>query len=160
MAKEKTKRRRINKGHQEVRITINEPKKGEIQIVADQYEIWGHYGKFYIYKLDGVWDWDAEDEEYYFTGNKKPLKIEETHHCSLAQCLRYIHNNLWHDMKIGLDDNDIDTFQELLIVAERIDKFMKTLYGECVLATQKWEFIIDKAARNRTEKNASAKGKK
>lgn len=88
----------------------------------ENFQVVGVRGGFAIrhFKVDYIWD---EKKQDYITRNVPGGYAYGTAWtASLHQVLKYIHRQLWNQLKIGAGDNTVDTFEELLCVSRSIDK--------------------------------------
>lgn len=92
---------------------------------------------FIVVELEAQYCWNPKTQDYEWTGDRQRVDVEKAlnrhYYSSLKGCLEYIRFRWWQKLKDGDEDNIVDTFDELLAVATRLDERMKLIHEDAAL---------------------------
>ena len=127
--------------------TMLNKSKQSVCLRYEHFELLGCSGEFVLNKIDGEFIWDQDKEDYVWKESSKRGVTGTAYLSSLRECLEYIYKNYWDDLHIGDEDNVVDTFEELKIVAERIEKRMRKVKKDLLLQGETFDFILSNVAK-------------
>jgi hypothetical protein len=114
-------------------------------IEFERYRITGWYGEFNVWKKSGSYVKNKRTGETDWVEESEVLRHQPVYLTSLANVVKFIHDQLWADLKKDAKNPKIETLERLAKVAEAIDKKLKVLTENVLTATGKCEFIASQA---------------